>query len=783
MHTAAVMLDRNNLVKYDRRTGALQSTDLGRIASQYYVSPNTIAAFNDHLRPTMGDIELLRLFTQAEEFQYMVVREEEKMDLAKLIDRVPIPVKESLDDPAAKINVLLQAYVSNLKLEGLALSSDMVYVTQSAGRLMRCLYEVCLRRGWAGLADRALTLSKCVARRMWASQTPLRQFKGIPSDILVRIERKELPWERWYDLSSQDIGELIRYPKFGKPLHRLIHQFPRLELAAHVQPITRTLIKVDLTITPDFQWDEKVHGFVEPFLIVVEDADSEYILHSESFLLKATLAEEDSLVSFTLPISEPIPPQYFVRVVSDKWLGCEATLPVSFRHLILPEKYPPPTELLDLQPLPVSALRYAHLHLLNDARLPLSNCQVGKPLLFILHAASPYRNPEFESLYPGLAHFNPIQTQAFTTLFNTDDNVLLSAPAGSGKVIGAEFAILRTIQRAAEGKGAARCVYVAPMEATVTERFDDWSRKFGQGLGLNVVRLTGEGQADVKLLDRGNIVVATPEHWDALSRRWRQRKAVQEVSLFIVDELHLIGGPRGPALEVVTSRMRYISSQLSSPIRIVALSASLANARDLGDWLGTTSHGLFNFPPAVRPVPLDIHVQGFDIANLEARMQAMAKPAYYAVSRHAASGAPAIVFVPTRKHARMAALDLLTYAAAEGNPTKFRQASEEDLKPFVEQVKDTALQHTLSFGVSFLHEAQSPEEQKLARTMFDTGAAQVLVATAPMAWGLTCTAKCVVVMGTQYYDVTGQGANDYSVADLLQMVGRAGRPDIDANGT
>ena len=365
-HTAAALLDRNNLVKYDRRSGSLQPTDLGRIASYYYVSFSTIAAFNDHLRPTMGDIELLRLFTQADEFKYMVVREEEKMEIAKLIDRVPIPVKESLEEPAAKINVLLQAYVSRLKLEGLALSADMVYVTQSAGRLMRCLYEVCLRRGWAGLAERALTLSKCVTQRMWASQTPLRQFKGVPGEILVKVERKELPWERWYDLSSQEIGELIRFPKMGKTLHRLVHQFPRLELSAHVQPITRSLIKLDLNITPDFQWDEKVHGFVEPFIIIVEDADSENILHHEGFVLSATRAEEDSLVSFTLPISEPLPPQYFVKVVSDKWLGCEATLPVSFRHLILPEKYPPPTELHDLQPLPLSALR---LVMLNVAKI------------------------------------------------------------------------------------------------------------------------------------------------------------------------------------------------------------------------------------------------------------------------------------------------------------------------------------------------------------------------------------------------------------------------------
>lgn len=43
-------------------------------------------------------------------------------------------------------------------------------------------------------------------------------------------------------------------------------------------------------------------------------------------------------------------------LVSDRWLGSETVLPISFRHLILPEKYPPPTELLDLQPLPLSAL-------------------------------------------------------------------------------------------------------------------------------------------------------------------------------------------------------------------------------------------------------------------------------------------------------------------------------------------------------------------------------------------------------------------------------------------
>ena len=86
----------------------LQVTDLGRIASHYYITYHTIATYNEHLKPTMGEIELLRLFALSEEFKYLIVREEEKLELAKLIDRVPIPVKEGLDEPTAKINVLLQ---------------------------------------------------------------------------------------------------------------------------------------------------------------------------------------------------------------------------------------------------------------------------------------------------------------------------------------------------------------------------------------------------------------------------------------------------------------------------------------------------------------------------------------------------------------------------------------------------------------------------------------------------------------------------------------------------
>lgn len=48
----------------------------------------------------------------------------------------------------------------------------------------------------------------------------------------------------------------------------------------------RSTLQVELTVTPDFQWDEKVHGNSEAFWIFVEDVDGEIILHHEYFLLK-----------------------------------------------------------------------------------------------------------------------------------------------------------------------------------------------------------------------------------------------------------------------------------------------------------------------------------------------------------------------------------------------------------------------------------------------------------------------------------------------------------------
>lgn len=120
-----------------------------------------------------------------------------------------------LEFNAFQVNCLLQAYISGLKLEGFSLMADMVYVEQSAARLMRAIFEICLYRCWSGLADKALNLSKMIEHRCWLGMTPLRQFKRLPEEVIRKIEKKNLPFDRLFDLGAHELGEMIRLPKLG----------------------------------------------------------------------------------------------------------------------------------------------------------------------------------------------------------------------------------------------------------------------------------------------------------------------------------------------------------------------------------------------------------------------------------------------------------------------------------------------------------------------------------------------------------------------------------------
>lgn len=737
IHSSSKYLEENGLIQYDKKNRSLQSTEIGRIASHFYITYLSVATYNQQLNPYMNIIDILRIFSMSEEFKYLVVRKNEKVELQKLLNAVPIPIKESVDEPIAKVNALLQAYISRLSLSGFSIAADMIYITQSASRLIRALFEISLTHGWSNLATTLLDLAKMVDNRMWKTQTPLRQFKGIPQNLISSIERTDIPTDKLTTLSIPELGELVNDAKSGTKLKAALMQIPRLDFSAHMQPITRTMMKIDLTITSAFEYNEQIHGPAQRFWIIVDDVNEEHILHYEEFILyKKYAKDEEHYISFTVSLFDPLPPQYFIKIISNQWMGSQTILPLSFRKVILPAKFSPPTDLVSLQPIPIQALQ-------NELMIE-------------------YYMREFN-----LAYFAPIQTQTFNSLYFMDDNCYIASPSGSNSIINAEIAMISQFNKNRNSV----VVYIAPTETIALKQFKRWSESFSKLLKLKIVVLNGQLHSDFSKINQGNIIISIPKHWDVFSRQWKSVPAVQNVDLFILDELQFIGTSEGPAIEVIASRMHFISSQNQKKTRIIGLSASLANAQDVGEWLGASikKQTLFNFAPDSRPLPLNVSIQGFQSYNIQGRMLSMYKSAYSQVRNSHNSNS--IVFVSSTKTAFSVAAEFTSSIRGEIDPYVFVHTSKEKLDLYTNQIESKVLKYTLLFGIGIIYEGMPEENFTLIEKLFREGQISVLVCHYNLCWKLDITSNNVIIMGTQFYNPTEHQNVNYPITDIVQMVG------------
>ena len=84
--------------------------------------------------------------------------------------------------------------------------------------------------------------------------------------------------------------------------------------------------------------------------------------------------------------------------------------------------------------------------------------------------------------------------------------------------------------------------------------------------------------------------------------------------------------------------------------------------------------------------------------------------------------------------------------------------------------------------MAYLHEGLTELERRLVEHLFARGDVQVIVVSRSLAWGLSLSAHLVVIMDTQYYNGKIHAYEDYPIPDVLQMLGRANRPQIDDEG-
>ena len=105
-----------------------------------------------------------------------------------------------------------------------------------------------------------------------------------------------------------------------------------------------------------------------------------------------------------------------------------------------------------------------------------------------------------------------------------------------------------------------------------------------------------------------------------------------------------------------------------------------------------------------------------------------------------------------------------------------------ELEPLLSTIRDQALRHTLAFGVGIHHAGLSDSDRTTVERLFVEQKIMVLVCTSTLAWGVNFPAHLVVIKGTEFYDGKTKRYVDFPVTDVLQMMGRAGRPQFDQQG-
>jgi activating signal cointegrator complex subunit 3 len=780
-------LNKFKLIRYVKSIGSVHSTELGRVASKYYMSYQSIANFHEQLREDMYDDELLKLFASSEEFASMKVYPDEKKELETLAKNFDIISKNNIASDASDIPkpiILLQTYLKGYSdFKTSSLHMDCAYIIDNSSRIMRAILEIALHKHLVKTTYLALNYVRLVERRVYPGTTPLWQFtfeankhrasknssgksyentdNYLASDLCTKIDIKN-PCNNLEDLLKED--KLILSKILGTSVERVKDIFsyaeclPNFRMHIEAKPITRTILNITINLTPTFKWKKRWNHLSEPFWIIVDDHKE--IIHHEYYIFTQKKTDQQStkkedketVITFSVPFQidagakeARVDKIYSINIISDRWVGVEFSHHIYLNEIEVPQDQDVHTELLDLFPLPKSALN----------------------------------NTEYEKIFPQFKYFNPIQTQVFYSCYNSDENILVGAPTGSGKTVVAELAILRVFRL----KPFTKIIYIAPLKSLAKERIKDWSEKLSL-LNKKVIELTGDYTPDVKQLLEADLLITTPEKWDGISRNWHHRLYVQRVALVIIDEIHLLGLERGPVLEVIVSRMRYIAEKTKSACRFVGLSTALANSYDVATWLGINTKydnkkppGLFNFKPAVRPCPVTVHIEGFAEKHYCPRMGTMNKPAFNAI-RDFSDRKPVLIFVSSRRQTRLTALDLISLCANE-NSNSFLRIPTDEMKNIVELITDENLRHTLSFGIGMHHAGLVEGDRKIVEDLFYNSSIQILVATSTLAWGVNFPAHLVIIKGTEYFDPKLKTYVDMPITDVLQMIGRAGRPQFD----
>ncbi|KAL6717498.1 ATP-dependent DNA helicase MER3 [Lecanora helva] len=371
--------------------------------------------------------------------------------------------------------------------------------------------------------------------------------------------------------------------------------------------------------------------------------------------------------------------------------------------------------------------------------------------------------------------FNAIQSKCFPIAYKSSDNLVASAPTGSGKTAILEMAICHLVAKLQVDQF--KIVYMAPTKSLCSERHRDWQTKFAP-LNLECAELTGDTeQGQLRSVQSASIIITTPEKWDSMTRKWKDHaRLMQMVKLLLIDEVHILRDTRGATLEAVISRMKSVGSD----VRFVALSATVPNSEDVARWLGKNPNNqhipasLEKFGEEFRPVKLQKHVIGIPYRGNDFGFETVCDPKLPDIIAKYSHKKPIMVFCMTRNSTISTAKLLANVWASKTPRDRFWEPPTQRFA-----TGDPDLRNTLTSGVAFHHAGVDGADRHTIEKGFLDGQVSVICCTSTLAVGVNLPCHMVIIKNTMSW--SDDGLKEYSDLEIMQMLGRAGRPQFDTS--
>src|SRR5262247_1017546 len=391
----------------------------------------------------------------------------------------------------------------------------------------------------------------------------------------------------------------------------------------------------------------------------------------------------------------------------------------------------------------------------------------------------------FRSRYP--FPLDDFQVEAIRSI-EAGQSVIVSAPTGAGKTLVAEFAIHAAL---AAGR---RLAYTTPLKALSNQKFADFTREFGAD---RVGILTG----DVKVNPHAPIVVMTTE----ILRNALYGSGLDGLAYIVLDECHYMGDEgRGTVWEEII---------VAAPpeVMLVGLSATVANVKEIADWISIVHRPIVPIYHPHRPVPLayviadlagEIHevdrvrsgrarVIGDEPRGPDDRgrwyTRRVVHPTVLLEALEARGWLPTIYFIFSRVGCERAMQDVLTEGKSLLGAPQQREVDAaigdmiRESPTVAESTLNQSVFEALRLGIGLHHAGILPSLKRLIEVLFERGLCKVVFATETMSLGIHMPARSVVLQGITKR--TDRGFRSLSHNELTQMAGRAGRRGIDPEGT